>query len=268
MSQKSIRKILAIVNPAIDNKKLVNRLARIAKVENASVTAYCCIFSGIKTHDLDQLVAVETRRYQLWLDEVFAPLREKGVEVDIQLEWNEDWQGAVERTAANTDCDLIVRDNLSAGKLKTSNRELLRSAPVPVLFLSSETPLQSGNILTALKLYDPDEAHDQLNRDILDFAEAIKTNSPDCVIHAATCCSGWEDIQNPRDISRKTGIDHSLCHYTQDDPDKGIADIAKQIDAEMILIGAVPPDNLKGRLLGTTAEKVLNNTDCDIIVVL
>jgi len=267
MSPNAINKILAIINPTQDNKKLINRLCRIAQVEQASVEAYCCMYSGAKTHDLPSLMAAETRRFELWMDEIVAPVRAAGIKVDVKIEWNEEWQSAVEQACADTDCDLIIRENIHTGTLKDSNRKIIRSSRVPVLFVSSETPVQSGNILAALKLYHPDEAHARLNDSILRFARAIQQISPDIIIHAGTCNSGWEDILNPSDISRKTGLDRGQCHFEQDDPDKGIATIAEKINAEMILIGAVPPESLKGRLLGTTAEKLLIHSNCDVIVV-
>ena len=265
MSTFKINKIFAIVNPTCDNSRLLRRIKRIASQEHSEVIAYCCIYSNQSTDKPEVLQNVETRRYELWLNEIIKPLTESGVKVTLQVGWNPDWREATCKAAAESGCDLTVRATRSSGRLKSFDKRLLREANTPVLMLKRDKPLESGNILAALKLHDPDNAHSQLNDDILRFSKAVVNLIPNCTLHAVTSCTGWEDILDPWDIGKKTGINRTDCHYTEGSPEKGIEEVSNAIDAELVVIGAVPPGNIKGKFLGTTAEHVLAKLDCDII---
>jgi universal stress protein E len=51
------------------------------------------------------------------------------------------------------------------------------------------------------------------------------------------------------------------------DPVTGIARVARRIGADLVVMGAVSRSGLKRVFIGNTAERVLNDLPCDVLVV-
>ncbi len=267
--------ILAIIDPTSDNSVLLHRLDRIAgradSAESVAITAYCCTFSSYPTSDPDMLKKVAIHRLELWLDTLFADLRGKGVNVEYQLDWDPDWRDALPGATAKTNCDLVVKNSYSALKAdiqrlaKQIDRAILRESKAPVLLLRSGQHEGNGVVLAALKTANPDDLHKRANKHILEYCKALVDSNPRFELHAVSCYSGSDNFIYPDDLAKYAGIERQRAHVVDDSPVKGIKRVASDLDAEIVFIGSVERKGVAGKMLGNTAEQIIDTLQSDIV---
>ena len=139
-----INKIFAVVDPTTQTQRALNRAVLGAKSTGASIHLYACIHSGMSADDPKELQRAESLRYRAWVEDIVKPIREQGIFVDVEIEWNEDWHAAIGPAATRADSDLIIKNShrRSGSKrtlLSSSDWSLFRSAHCPV------TPSPSRN---------------------------------------------------------------------------------------------------------------------------
>lgn len=56
-------------------------------------------------------------------------------------------------------------------------------------------------------------------------------------------------------------------HLSQGLPEQVIPDFAKQLDAELVILGTIGRTGISAALLGNTAEHVLDQINCDVLAI-
>ena len=69
------------------------------------------------------------------------------------------------------------------------------------------------------------------------------------------------------ELLRPYGINPQRIHIVTGMPDKTLFQFAEEIEASLVVMGAVSKGALGNLLIGNTAEKVLDALRCDILVV-
>ena len=151
-----INTIFAVIDPTIQNQRALNRAVFGAKSTGARVHAYACIHSAMAADDSEELRKVETSRYKAWIEEIVKPIKADGVQVDVEIEWNDDWRAALGSAATRAGSDLIIkhshRRKLSKRMaLSSSDWMVFRNATCPVILAKSERSSGSPNGLGHLK---------------------------------------------------------------------------------------------------------------------
>lgn len=67
--------------------------------------------------------------------------------------------------------------------------------------------------------------------------------------------------------AKKYGITTANTYVKEGLPEKVIPMVAKDIDAELVIIGTVGRVGLSAALIGNTAEHVIDELDCDVLAV-
>ncbi len=67
-------------------------------------------------------------------------------------------------------------------------------------------------------------------------------------------------------MAEKHGLGKDNVHVVFDHPKRAINDFAKEVNADLIVIGH-GRHNLIGQLLGSTASAVANRTPCDVFII-
>ena len=267
-----INRIFAIIDPTSDNENLINRLNRIAQradsAANVSIHAYCCHYSNAPTSDPRMFERVARSRMEMWINSLFSELVAAGMNVTTEVEWDPDWREAVPRAAASANCDMIIKNSYShRSDLRLSkqiDRAILRKANAPVLLLRSGLQEGNGIVLGAIKLAELDDAHERANTKVIDYCRGLEAISDRFKFHAVSVYSGAENFIYPEDLAKKVGIDRTRAHSIDGSPASGIEMVAKKLDAEVVFLGCVKKGGVKGRLLGTTGEQLLDTLPADL----
>jgi universal stress protein E len=300
---RSIRRILvAVKDPATRSSAAVAKAAQLAHALDAELE----LFHGIATPAYtDALVYSDwnvaeiehsTRaQYLKQLERVASRLRADGLKVAVSSEWDYPAYEAVVRHAVRIKADLIVAEQ-HAGRRTTpwllhlTDWELLRLSPVPVLLVKSARRYRRPVVLAAL---DPGHAFAKpakLDGEILQAGTVIASALRGAlhVLHAyvpvpvgavpaeAVDESIVKRIEAGARAKARASLDRALRkadipstrrHLVARHPINAIQETARELGSDIVVMGAVARSGLKRVLIGNTAEQVLSQLTCDVLVV-
>ena len=222
-------------------------------------------------------------------------LRRLGIRVKVSAEWDYPAYEAIVRAAGRVGADLIVAErhpgrHVAASFLHLTDWELLRLAPLPVLLVKRRGLYRRPRVLAAV---DPDRRYAkpvQLDREILE-AGALLAAALHGRLHAVHAYSplpltaytrGTLSEEILTDMQRRTaraaaeklerlagpaGIPASRRHLIARHPRDAIEQSAAETRSAVVVMGALARSGLRGFLIGNTAERVLDQLPCDLLVV-
>ena len=269
----TIKKIFAVIDPTTDTQVALSNAAWIASTDAAiSLHVYEAVYNGSENADSAALQRAELARHQAWVEALVEPIRAAGNEVEIELEWTADWRGAIAPAAGRTGADLIIKtasSHSTAGRhlLKTSDWSLLRNAHCPVYLIKKDHVENGAKVLVALDIKRGDELHNTLNERVVEYGRTLVASIPGATLHAVNAYASSDNFIYPDDLAEKTGIEKIAAHTVEGAPDKVIPEIARQIEASIVVIGTAARDGIKAAMIGNTAEKILDALNTNILTV-
>ena len=297
-----IRRILVAVkdpwarSPAIDKASQLARAlgARVQLFHALSDPLYIDVaeFQGVTLSNLEH---TEYARAAARLEVLANRLGKAGIRAESTVEWDFPPHEAVIRAARRCGADLIVAERHPtahhlAWMLRFTDFELLRLAPVPVLFVKTRKTYDHPAILAAV---DPTYAYSKplrLDREILGCAtqitQALRGSLhavfaydplPVPAMEAGLALAGVTDEIATETESRArqvraralngASIPESRRHLVPRHPIDAIEEAAAQVGCSIVVMGAISRSGIKRLVLGNTAERVFDELPCDVLVV-
>ena len=269
----TISKIFVVIDPTTDQQIALERAARMtARNKALSLHVYCAVFNTLATSDEQALQRAEIARHRVWIESLLESVGARAESVEIEVEWTTQWRDALAPAAQRCAADLIVKAASAhwvAGRrlLKTADWTLLRQAHCPV-YLTKGQPIEKGaKFLLALDLKKEDDLHSTLNERVIAMGQSLAKNVEDATLYAVNAYSSSERFVYPSDLAEKVGIPDKQAYTIEGPPARVIAEVASDIEADMVIIGTVGRDGAKGAVLGNTAELVLDSVAANVLVV-
>jgi universal stress protein E len=268
-----IKKVFTVIDPTTDQQTALERAIRMAERNDAlGLHLYCAVFNSATSGDLEALKRVEITRHRAWIEDMVEDIRARGTDVDIEVEWTSQWRDALAPAADRCGADLIVKaagSHWAAGRrlLKTSDWTLLRNAHCPVYMTKGKLLDAGATILVALDIKREDDLHSTLNERVIGFGQSLGQNVTDASLHAVNAYSSSERYVYPEDLAAKLEVPVSQAHTIEGQPAKVIAEVARRIDADLVVIGNASRQGARAAVVGNTAEKVLDSVDANVLVV-
>jgi len=300
---RRIRRILVAVKDGAGNAPpALGKAAQLARALAAELVLFQAIDTPLSLEDqlarVRGLTDIERGKQEACLTRLERQarrLRRLGIRVNVAAEWDYPAYEAVVRAAARVDADLIVAErhpgrHVAASFLHLTDWELLRLAPLPVLLVKRRGLYRRPRILAAV---DPDHRYAkpvQLDREILE-AGALLAGALHGSLHAVHAYSplplsaytrGTLSEELLADMQRRTaraaaeklerlagpaGIPASRRHLIARHPRDAIEQSAAETRSAVVVMGALARSGLRGFLIGNTAERVLDQLPCDLLVV-
>jgi universal stress protein E len=298
----TIRRILVPIGDfRVGSRPVIDKAAQLAAAWGAEVELFHDIYVAVPVEALGtpgfSLAVLKSQSKRAALDaleRLAAPLRARGLKVSIAAAYDYPPYEAIVRRALSTGADLIVVPRRDAHRLPAvlgyTDWELLRLSPVPVLLVKSSASYRRPIVLAAI---DPTHAFAKpsgLDQRILEesttFSHALHGSLH--VVHAYLPAPllppptvKWhkgssERLRRPSRTDarqlfaralRKTAIPVSHRHLLQGDSVEVIAAAARKTHSAIVVMGAVSRSGLKRLFIGNTAEKVMDELRCDLLVV-
>lgn len=262
---------LVVYDPTQEQQPALSRMVAIAENTDTELRVYCCIHGDLPRGD-GQDAEIEKRiaGQQQVLTAAVAPLREKGIPVAIEVEWDKDWYRAVVNAAERHKVDGVVksshRHSTAQRRLKrTSDWTLIRECSCPVLLVKGDGSNQADIILAALDTRGDQDAYRTLNQKILDMCREFFEQT-DAEVHYI---SAYKDLANRPDrgsLIRACDVPAERVHIVMDEPHDAIIKTAREINAGMVVMGTSARSGLSAMLNNNAAEKVLDELECDLLV--
>jgi universal stress protein E len=268
-----IRKIFVVIDPTTQKQAALISAELIASQDSAvALHVYEAIHATTDNIDISALERVELSRHRAWVESLVAPIRIAGNDVTVEVEWIREWRDAIATAAERAGADLIVKaasSHSSAGRrlLKTSDWTLLRNAHCPVYLVKNESIGAGAKVLVALDMRREDDLHNKLNEQVLAYGRALVANIPGSSLHAVTAYPNSDNFVYPGDLAVKAGIQSNCAHAIEGSPESVISEVARDIAANIVIIGTAAREGIKAAVIGNTVEKILDAVDSDILTV-
>ena len=105
-----INKIFAVIDPTAKNQRALNRATLGARSTGARIHAHACVYTEVDANQSKDIVKNEMAGYQAWIEKMVKPIRDEGIEVDVEVEWHDDWRSAMGPAATRASADLIIKN--------------------------------------------------------------------------------------------------------------------------------------------------------------
>jgi universal stress protein E len=292
-----IRRILvAIKDPRAATFPAAEKAAHLARRLGATLCLFHAIESPMHTQGVtsegampQQPESVKTASARL-VARLAKSLCVGGLEVTTATEWDFPPQDAVIRAALRFQADLVVVECHRATHPfpwfpHFPDWDLVRSCPFPVLLVKGAKSHGGDPVLAAV---DPTHRHakrQDLDEEILRYGAGLAT-ALGAALHAVHACSGGagkcaparKDACTQRTapttaqialdpLLRHLGIPAEHQHFIDGSPPQVISRVTREVHARILVLGAMARSGTNGVLIGSTAERVLEDLNCDVLVV-
>ena len=267
MNQKDKRfsKVVAIIDPQRMIQPALIKGEEVARNNDADLQLYCCVYDEELEGDRDAQ-QLELDLTQEWIERLVAPARAAGLDITVDLEWNREWRGAVVNAATRNGADLLIKTasrHSAIGRrlMKTSDWLILKEVKCNVLLVSATQTWKNKTLLAAIKLKPEDEPHERLNERIIDLSHRIAEGAG-LEMHAMTAYRGEDAYFDRQEFAGRCNLPRSRVHSAAGTPHHGIAKVAKEIGADVIVVGN-PGEAAKS----DTARMLIDQVNVDVFVV-
>jgi universal stress protein E len=293
--------VLAIVDPTADAQPAAEKAARIAASAGARLILLVCdyeaTFDPERFRDSARLRELRDEwlaQRQGPLDRLAQRLRAKGVTVDATVRWSARLHTGILAAAEDVSPGVIVKDTHYHSALRRSlftntDWHLIRESRWPLLLVKPTAWHEEPRVLAAL---DPGQARgkpDELDAAILEIAERLRAclNGDLHVLHAFNAAALIAASVSPPSDAGVAVIDaerarleralatlrescraHVACVHLEDGAAAAVlCRAAQDLTADIMVMGAISRGHVRERLLGSTAERTLDQLSCDVLVV-
>jgi universal stress protein E len=295
--------LVAVKDPDAKVLPALDKAARLAKAFGARLDLFHGITEPVLADtylyangDFRKLRHDTRARYRERLEALAKPVRDQGIEVRVCADWDFPPHEAIVRHTRRHKCDLIVAECHQGHRtlpwlLHLTDWELLRTSPVPVLLVKSGATWQDVNVLAAIDpahaLAKPTKLDSRILSTAANFANAL--NGSMHVVHSyipvpagtvpmlgggsslliGEVAKGSERRAKAAFIPAIAAyrLPRSRQHLVQGLPFDTIPEVANEIGSGLVVMGAVSRSGLKRVFIGNTAERLLNQLRCDVLVV-
>ncbi len=264
------QKLLVVFDPTREEQPALERAAQTADRGNVIVHLYACIYGEIdpglnKSDEIARRIAEQKSRLQ----ELVADVEQRGVKVDIEVEWGKDWYDGVVRASRRNAVDAVLKSSYPHSNRerilnRTSDWTLIRECDCPVLLVKGNGQKEVRRILAAIDLRTEKESYRELNRHILDFSRQLM-DSTDAEIHFVNAFEKLKAMPDRKALMEQCGVDSDRIHIQIGEPEEVIVDRARAIEASLVVVGNSGRSGLAAAINGNTVEKVLDQLECDVL---
>jgi universal stress protein E len=300
-----VQKIRRILVPIRDlqarQSSAIRKAAQLAQTWGAEIELFHAIatpvpleLSSAPNYNIQKVKADSRNASLATLERLATPLRRLGIKVSTAALWDYPTFEAIVRRALASNAGLIVTQSHDrhrlAGLLGYTDWELLRLCPMPVLLVKTPRTYRRPTILAAV---DPKHSHaksGELDKRILQIAAefTLALRGSLRVVHAyvpepqapppglllnniiptrAFKAAEREARSVFESALVKKAAPPSRRHLVAGSPSAAIAATARKTHSAMVVLGSVSRSGLKRLFIGNTAEKVLDDLRCDVLIV-
>ncbi len=261
-----LNKILVVVDPTTDIQPACERALESARMTGASLHLYAGVDASSGCNDLAEA--------QRALEPILYTLSKRAdaqkLAVETELEFTGDWRAAAVTAAARCGASMVFKSShdhstVDREKRHTADWNLLRHSPCPVLMVKNFRDWNHRKVLAAINPATTESCHIKLNNQIVSFARRF-AQAYGSDAHFVTAFQNLNHTPQAGAIANDCGVGEEQVHVCQGKPAEVIRDMAAALDADLIIIGTIGRDGIKGSVVGNTSERLLDQTQSDLLV--
>lgn len=264
------QKIFVVVDPSDEKHVALERCIITAQLRDPRPELY--IFVCVDTEVVDTRASNDNIfRDQTWFDEeIKQPLEKLGLKYTIEVSWSSEWRKAIVESAKRFAADSILLPlHKKTGKRRFTFSEakwgVLKSAYCPVLLVRPGARPQREKILAAVNFQTTRDAQKELNKMIIARGHWMaKAYGAD--FHVVNAYLESLNYPDRGKLVHETELPSDKIHVQQGYTDEVVSQVAKDIDADIVIMGTLGQNGMTKNLRGNTAERVIAGLDVDVVV--
>jgi universal stress protein E len=292
------KKMLVVIDPTEDNQKALSRALELAGKQAAQITVFLTIYDF--SYEMTTMLSPDERNVmkqsvlddrEEWLKELIQQAQSATTNIDTKVVWHNRPYESIIRTVKEGGYDLVIKgthqhDMLKAVIFTPTDWHLLRKCPCSVLLVKDHEWPEHGKVLAAVSAGTDDEAHKDLNSNIIKQASSMARllNSDTHLVNAypptpmniaveipefdpSEYNSNMHKYHNDSMLALADEFDINVqnLHVKEGMPEDVIPNLAKELDAELVVMGTVGRSGISAALIGNTAEHVIDAINCDLL---
>lgn len=285
---------LVVIDPAQKNQPALERAIQASQLSGAKLHLFECVnesYNGRISGNPEQRKKAVMTKFQHQLAPLVDRVKLLGIDVSQELVWANDWSQAIISAANRNQSDMVFKSSFIHSRAeraqKTADWALLRDCPQPILLMHHNSNWEKRRVLAAVNMLAKDDKHIALNNNIINTAHSF-AQLYDAAVHfinaypaekAATTINnelffddsdtasnkGQTPALNPESLAKYCKSQPEQAHIVPGPNDQAILSTADTLGVDLIIIGSVKRRGIKGRVIGNTAEKLLDRTSADIL---
>ena len=279
-------KLFVIIDPKSEHQVAMVKALLIARLGDCHIHAFLCVYKDLDEHgesaSRKALKQQTLKDGEEWLKELMEPCEVCNVPFSIEVVWNAKWYDSAIHSAAKSGSDLVIKSSFHHSKARrffsnTSDHRLMRYCACPILFTHQSQEWRSDKILACVDLESGDAQHVKLNTSVIKNAKALKEIIGMDLYIASAYENAIDKTRLPVGHSNKLGVAEELARFygveseslllRQGATVETISQICEEIDPSILIIGSIARTGIRGKLIGNTAEKLLDIVDADLLTV-
>lgn len=268
----------------------LDRLKQLAKLSDFKVRLISCDYSRylVEGYYFDGVQIPELRRVYLKerkeaLEALAKPLRENGLEVETEAIWGHPPFEAIVCDVLDSKPDLVIhsaRRHTKLSRLFLSNEDwqLVRTCPAPLLLVKEKLWRSEPIIIAAV---DPKHSHGKplgLDHKIIRVASDLgeKLNGLIYVMHSYSSVPLSGTYPGTASSEHKAAMAELLSDFdipesrvciVDESVEFALPELEMDLQADVVVMGAISRSRLVDVFIGNTAEKVLDYLESDVLIV-
>lgn len=295
-----LTKLLVVIDPTNKDKQpSLQRASLVAERTGTSVELLICdhnsaLDDGFFTdrNAQQRARAALLAQHLEWLEELAAPLREKGIETSCKVRWGKPLYDEIIAHVEESKPDLVMRNATSHGTLQrllfnNTSWQLIRRCPAPLWLVRdgewtgkraavAVDPLHSADKAAALdhRLIEASLLLEKSGMQI-DYVHSYNPLPKTLVLEAELVLAYDDYLTNAEqrhhnafaELFAQYPVKPDQQHLLKGMPEESIPAFVEQQGADLLIMGAISRNSLENALIGNTAERVLENSNCDLLVI-
>jgi universal stress protein E len=225
----------------------------------------------------------------IWLDSLVQSLRDLGYTIETRVIVFDRLYETIIRRAAVLHADLIFKPLRQHGFLRralfsATDWNLVRCCPAPLLLINHASAIHRKPVIAAVDVDTKDVVHQELNQIVLSQARQL-ADLLGSTVHLVNAYSlspyigagsaadqvirlkQKNQLKSALNMAAKYQIAADQVHLREGAADIVINDLAREIDAGVIVLGTVARSGISGLFIGNTAESIMEHTQSDVVAV-
>jgi len=262
-------RLLAVVDPSSDNHPTIDRVIHQVNADLANYKPEVTLLLAIDQSSADtQATNSNIYRDEKFLQDIAAPLRELGLSTSVRISWSRDWADSIIANAETVDANTVLVSHPGEKASRSLSDEywhLIRHCPVPVGIIQSNIPVDTTKtVVVAMDVQD--SKLEGLNQRILKTGKLV-AEMHGAELHLINAYGDSSSYPDRAKIVTATGLANDHIHLRAGEPDAVVTEICRDLNPELVIIGATRRTGLKAALRGRKIGEILKNIRRHVYVV-
>ena len=297
--------ILVVLNPENEKQYALARAIRLVKEQKSETPVNITVFLSAYdlSYEMSALLSSEEREE---MHKGVIAQRQKEIQPYLEkyndpmllfrtvVVWSSNEAEAITAEVEQNNYDLVVKytkeeESITSLLFTPMDWQLLRRCPTPILMVRDGDWKHQRRILVAVNVSGDEDYHENFNRTLvslsIDLADNLERGNIHLVsaypptpvnmaidlpeFHTSEYTNGirGQYLINMKALRQQFGIDEDHTHVREGFPEEVIPEVAKELEAELVVLGTVGRTGLSAALLGNTAEHVISKLSCNLLAI-